>query len=391
VKVLFVSNVFPDLQATYLGTDNATVLHQLSSMALVSEVRVLSPRPTLPLDTVWRGRTKRVPRPRDADLRPVFVDTYYVPKVGSRVNHLFFAHAIREPMRAIHREFPFDRILCCWTYPDGCGVSRVAAEMGLPYVIIAQGSDVHAFLRNPIRRPLIVAAAQASKGVITRSAELARLLREAGVDDDKLHPIYNGVDASNFHAADQAAARQELGIPADASVILFVGNLFEVKNPTLLIAAHAELCRRSPDRRFELLMIGDGPLRASLEAQARSQPSGASVRFLGKKLAPDVARAMQAADTLCVSSHNEGVPNVVLESFACGLRVVSTRVGGIPEVLCHDFLGRLVAPGNVAALSDALHATLSEPPATARILEYAGKFTWENAARAYAEVLRQAR
>jgi glycosyltransferase involved in cell wall biosynthesis len=320
----------------------------------------------------------------------MFIDTYYVPKVGSRFNHLLFAHAIRQPMKALHREFPFERILCCWTYPDGCAVSMVAAEMGLPFVIIAQGSDVHSFLRMPVRRPLIVAAAQASGGVITRSAELARLLREAGVDGAKLHPIYNGVDASIFRSADQNSVRTELGIAADASVILFVGNLFPVKNPSLLLAAHAAVCRRFPDRQIRLIMIGDGPLRGALEREVETRGTARSVTFLGKKLAPEVARYMQAADTLCVSSHNEGVPNVVLESFACGLRVVSTRVGGIHEVLSRDFLGTLVPPGNEAALADALADTLSHPPDTARILEHARQFSWENAAAAYGEVVRRA-
>jgi glycosyltransferase involved in cell wall biosynthesis len=329
-------------------------------------------------------------RPRDAALHPIFIPTYYVPKVGSRVNHLLFAHAIRGPMKALHREFPFERILCCWTYPDGCAVSLVAAEMGLPFVIIAQGSDVHSFLRMPVRRPLIVAAAQASGGVITRSAELARLLREAGVDPSKLHPIYNGVDASIFRPADRNAARAETGIPADASVILFVGNLFPVKNPSLLLAAHAAVCRRFPERKIQLVMIGDGPLRGALEHEAEARGVGKSVSFLGKKLAPDVARYMQAADTLCVSSHNEGVPNVVLESFACGLRVVSTRVGGIHEVLNHDFLGKLVPPGDEAALADGLANTISQPPDTARILEHARQYSWENAAAAYGEVVRKA-
>ena len=82
--------------------------------------------------------------------------------------------------------------------------------------------------------------------------------------------------------------------------------------------------------------------------------------------------------------------DVVLEAFGCGLRVVSTRVGGIHEVLCHDFLGELVEPGDVAALADGLQETLARPLQTDEILAHAARFTWAKVAREYLTVLRKA-
>ena len=93
---------------------------------------------------------------------------------------------------------------------------------------------------------------------------------------------------------------------------------------------------------------------------------------------------------LAVPSRNEGVPNVILEAFACGVPVVASDVGGIPEVLAHDFLGRLVEPDNRDALIAGLHATLSGPPDQTRIHNHARQFSWERTAAAYHDILCQA-
>src|SRR3546814_2433144 len=86
---------------------------------------------------------------------------------------------------------------------------------------------------------------------------------------------------------------------------------------------------------------------------------------------------MQAADLLCLPSHSEGVPNVVLEAMSCGLPVVATRVGGIPEVL-PDLAGIMVPPRDVPALAAALAESMSRDWSTAAITSHAGRFTWRS-------------
>src|SRR3546814_1866729 len=86
---------------------------------------------------------------------------------------------------------------------------------------------------------------------------------------------------------------------------------------------------------------------------------------------------MQAADLLCLPSHSEGVPNVVLEAMSCGLPVVATRVGGIPEVL-PDLAGIMVPPRDVPALAAALAESMSRDWSTAAITGHAGRFTWND-------------
>ena len=103
-----------------------------------------------------------------------------------------------------------------------------------------------------------------------------------------------------------------------------------------------------------------------------------------------MSRYRQAADVLCLSSENEGVPNVILEAFASGIPVMSTAVGGIPEVVSKDFLGRLVERGQLDPMVGALAELLARPARTEQIREHALYFSWERAADEYLALLKQA-
>ena len=378
MRLLFVSNLFPDTRDPYRGLDNAAVLQHLNAQW---DIRALALRPTLPFRSgVW------ISRPEDSRLQPQFLATPYLPKIGSRWNHRLMARTLRAPLREIHSRFPFDVVLSSWIYPDSCAVAQLSGELGFPFVAIAQGSDVHQYLRHPVRRKIIAQALPGASAVITRSAELARLLGETGLDPALLHTIYNGVNRACFHPAERAAARQALNLQQDVQIILFVGNFYPIKNPLLLIEAHSQVCDDNTLSRTKLIMLGDGPLAGNARALGDQLHFGPNVVLAGRKSAAEVARYMQAADVLCVPSVNEGVPNVVLEAFACGLPVVASRVGGIPEVHPGETCGRLVEP-RLATVAAALRAVLREPLASAPIAEYGAQFTWERTAAEYHALL----
>ncbi|PAW91547.1 MAG: hypothetical protein B9S33_00735 [Pedosphaera sp. Tous-C6FEB] len=382
MKLLFVSNLFPDATAPGHGQINATVLHQLARHC---EIRVIAPRPVLPFKS-WRGC---LPREQDRCFQPLYIRTFYIPKFGGAWNHRLMARALREPVRRVRAEFPFDVVLGAWVYPDACALDLLAPELRAPLVAVAQGTDVHGYLQMPLRRHAIIQALSRAAATITRSKDLSTRLHEAGVPFLKLRPIYNGVDTATFRPADALAARKELGLPPDARMLLYVGNFLPVKNPLLLVGAHAKLARTSAEP-CELVMIGSGPLEKQIRHLANAGGFAANVRLVGRKAPAEVARYMQAADVLCVPSKQEGVPNVILEAFACGLRTVATRVGGIPEVLDKPFLGRLVPSADIDALAQALGQTLMEPPDRDAILRHAANFSWEQTTQRYMSVLEEA-
>ncbi len=385
MKILFVSNLFPDSDHPVWGQINATLLHHLAKRC---EVRVLALRSTLPMLGFKVRRLK--PRAEDELLKPAYAPVWYLPKVGSRFNHRLIGAGALPVLRRLRKEFNYDVILCSWLYPDVCGLARVLPRLGVPMVAISQGTDVHVYLDIPVRRKLIVDTVSRLPGTITRSKDLAKRLVDAGVPESRLHPIYNGVDQEVFQPGDRAAARRELKIPADDKVILYVGNFLPIKNPLLLVRALSEVKADSRTANCRLIMIGAGPLLETAKAEAAAMETSEQIDFVGRKSSGEVARYMQAANVLCIPSNNEGVPNVAFEAMACGLPIVGTKVGGIPEVVCEDFLGRLVGKGDQGALTVALKDLLTEPADSRRITDYARQFSWEKTVDAYLEVLQRA-
>ncbi|MCX8089769.1 MAG: glycosyltransferase [Verrucomicrobiae bacterium] len=383
MKVLFLSNLFPDAAAPIRGLDNARLLAHLRADAQI-RVLALRPRPWL-----WPAARRFEPRSEDQWASPEFVSTPYIPKLGSRWNHRLMARALRRPLRQLRARFPFDVGLVSWLFPDGCAVAQLACELKFPFVAIAQGSDAHLYLGMAARRDAIVRAMQHAAAVVGRSADLVRRLAAAGVSTGRLHTIYNGVDLNLYAPADPKEARRELGLPLEGPLVLFVGNLLPIKNPLLLLEACAPLCR-SRATPVQLVMVGEGPLRARIERTARRLGIAATVHLAGRQPPERVARYLQAADVLALSSWNEGLPNVVLEAFACGRPVVASRVGGLPEVITESWAGRLVNPGDAEAFRVALHEQLAEPPQPARLRDYATRFSWPETARAHATLLRNA-
>lgn len=371
MRLLFISNLFPDTREPHRGLDNATLLHALSPHW---EIRAVALRPSLP----W-ARPRWQPRAVDVPLRPEYVPVPYLPKFGTRWNHRLSARALRRRLGTLRREWAWDAVLAAWLFPDACAVARLREEFGFRFTAIAQGSDVHQYLAMPGRRAVMLEHLRAASAIITRSAELARLLAEAGLRKDRLHPVYNGVDPALFAPDPMAKA-------TDGKFILYVGNFLPIKNPHLLFDAFEQVRKLPGMADVRLVMVGGGPMEDEL--RRRAAPLGDAVQFAGRQDAAGVARFLRAVDVLALSSHNEGVPNVVLEAFACGVPVVSTRVGGIAEIHPGAGFGALTPPGDAAALALALHQVLTAPPDRAAIAARGRSYTWQNTAAAYDRVLK---
>lgn len=387
-KLLFVSNLFPDSDQPIRGLDNATLLH---SMHGDWEIRVLSPRPVLP---PWHGESLRA-REQDQEFSPLYVPCPYVPRFGSWWNDRLMARAIAPAFDRMIAEFKPDAVLCSWLYPDGCAVARLAKRHRIPVILVTQGTDTHGYLKIQVRRKKIISAIRESSAVICRSGNLANRLRGAGSDHDKLKVIYNGVDTEIFQHRDRGSVRRELNLAAKHPVLLFVGNYLPVKNPLFLIQAHAELNRRRGTRGeppARLILIGDGAMRSAMESAITGTDCADSFDLRSRETPNEVARFMNSANLLCLTSHNEGFPNVILEAMACGLKVVSTDVGGIAELVNHPGRGLLVKTGDLAAYVDAMEKAPEGTNDSQKVTEHAGDadWSWEAAAQSYGDVIESA-
>ncbi|MBN1884638.1 MAG: glycosyltransferase [Candidatus Krumholzibacteriota bacterium] len=183
----------------------------------------------------------------------------------------------------------------------------------------------------------------------------AWIAEREGVDPRRIAVVNNGVDTGRFHPAEPGErnrTRRELGIDADAFVIVVVAKLRPEKNHAMLLDVVAGLRGLIPG--LILLVAGSGKEEARLRARADAAGLGAAVRFLG--LREDVPRILRASDVSVLPSHPvvETFPLSVLESMASGLPVVATRVGSIAEMVEDGEEGFLVDPGDEAGLRGAI-------------------------------------
>jgi glycosyltransferase involved in cell wall biosynthesis len=273
-----------------------------------------------------------------------------------------------------------------FAYPDGEAATRLGRWLGLPVTITLRGTEVpHS--KNPVLRPRLVRTLAAATRIFSVSDSLRRLAIELGASPDKTEVVGNGVDTGVFHPVEREAARQTLGLPASAKVLISVGGLVERKGMHRVIDCLPGLLKSHPDLHY--LVVGgaspEGDMRAELETQAARLGVAARVHFLGA-LAPDELKGpLSAADVFVLSTRNEGWANVFLEAMACGLPVISTDVGGNAEVVCRPELGTIVPFGDAEALARALDRALSVEWDRAAILAYAQDNQWD---RRVAQLLR---
>lgn len=207
---------------------------------------------------------------------------------------------------------------------------------------------------------------------------------EAGLPADRLLVIPNGVDTERFANA-APADLTPLGVPRGAWTVVTVGRLSEQKAQADLVRAMAPLME--DDRSIHLLIVGEGPRRESLVQLAVDLGVSGQVHLPGRQA--NIPGILKAAQAFALPSRWEGMPNVLLEALAAGLPCVATDVEGVRELIGAGPHGKIVAPGDVAALMQAVsefrHDSACEVGGS--LQHYITKhFRWENVALEYADL-----
>ncbi len=221
---------------------------------------------------------------------------------------------------------------------------------GPPYSFMVHGLDVFECpeanaLREKARdASFVVSACDFVRGQVMRQTDPA--------DWDKLRVVRCGVDRTFLDAPTAP--------PARGRRLLCVGRLSEEKGQLVLVEAADRLRRQGED--FEVVLVGDGPVRPRIEARIRALGLEGTVLLRGSLDAEGVRRELREARCLVVPSFAEGLPVVIMEAFALGRPAIGTFLSGIPELIQPGVNGWLVPVGSVEALAGAMAEALEAPP-----------------------------
>lgn len=206
----------------------------------------------------------------------------------------------------------------------------------------------------------------------SRTVTLADVIRRETIEIFRLPPhkvitIPRGIDPRRLEPKQgREATRRLLNLTPDASVVLFLGALTWEKGPLVHVEIASRLHRRLPD--VQHLMVGEGPLRRSVEEMVRARGLDRHVIVLGSRA--DVGDLLSASDLMLLPSRTEGMPGCLIEAGMTGLPAAAYAVGGVADVVLHGRTGLLVPPGDVSGL-EASALELLRAPATRRAMSSA--------------------
>jgi len=188
--------------------------------------------------------------------------------------------------------------------------------------------------------------------IIAVSDGIRRVLRQAGIPNDRIRVVPSAVDLGRFgRVPARGEARASLGYATGDFVVGSVGHLAEHKGHRVLIEAAGEIARESPRLRF--LIAGNGSLESALRNRIRQLGLDSVFRLMG--FSEEVARLLPAIDLFVFPSlSGEGSPAAVKEAMACGLPVVASAISGVDEIVRDGKEGALVPPGDARALASAV-------------------------------------
>jgi teichuronic acid biosynthesis glycosyltransferase TuaC len=350
LRVVFLVSGYPTPDGLTGG-----IFHQTLAEALVragAEVEVVAPLPRVPwpltgLSQRWAGYARI---PNSYSLGGIVVHRprhWQVPRRNPLgVGHRGFARCLVSSIAQVP-----DVVHAHFAYPCGVAAQIAAQNWHVPVVLTLHGSDVNVVPTMSRRaRRHFSTAVQKAAFVSAVSQALADQTERLTGRRPEVMPI--GIDLRRYGALpEKAMAREAIGLPSAARIVLFVGSLLIEKGVLLL----REALEKIGGRDILGVFVGEGPLRAQITNVPR-------ILSVGPVPHAKVPLYMRAADVLVLPSFSEGMPTVVVEAGAAGLPVVATEVGGVGELLGAD-RGRLVAAGDAVALAAAIEAVLADQTA----------------------------
>ncbi len=236
----------------------------------------------------------------------------------------------------------------------------------LPIVTTLHGTDITIVGQDPSFAPVVAYSINESDGVTAVSDYLRKETFDRFPIDNEIEVIPNFIDTERFHRLDKEHFRRAL-CPNGEKVLVHVSNFRPVKRATEVVEVFHRL--KQEGLSVTLLLVGDGPDRAPAEHLARQLGVYGDIRFLGKQ--DPIEEILSIADVFLIPSGSESFGLAALEAMACGVPVVSSDIGGLPELNIDGETGFLCPLGDVDALTEATRRLVTDEALHARLAENA--------------------
>ncbi len=264
-----------------------------------------------------------------------------------------------------------------------CGIPALATKnfLKIPYVIWGQGSDI--YLPGRFTRITSKPILQNADAVLALTENMKQKMRE--IYDREISIVPNGIDLERFKISPESKKKDS------TKTIIFVGRLHPVKGVQYLIEAMAIVHQESPE--VKLILVGDGEERELLENLTDSLGIRECVEFAGRVPHERVQDYMNQAEVFVLPSLSEGFPVTILEAMACGLPIVATQVGGVPDVIKNGVNGYLVKAKDPNETVEALLKLLQDAQLRATISktnkQKVDEYSWGRVALALEKIYRE--
>lgn len=247
---------------------------------------------------------------------------------------------------------------------------------GIPFVVSPQGSDIYKssiYFKKTIAKFVFKNADVVIALTNNMKKEIQKIYKR------KVVIVPNGVDIRQFENLDKGKIRKELKISKQKKVILFVGRLHSIKGVKYLIQAIKIILNK--DKNVKLLIVGDGDERKNLENLCKNLNLENHVTFVGEVSPEKVPKYMVASDIFVLPSLSESFGIVNIQAMYCGLPIVATNVGGIPENVIDQINGFLIEPRNEYQIAEKVILLLNNNELREKISENnkekASNYSWE--------------
>lgn len=253
--------------------------------------------------------------------------------------------------------------------PAGLIAKIFSEKLNIPYIVNCQGSDIN--YKMQLSPELYIDVFENATKVVFVSNAILEKAKDYGYSGNNAIVSPNGVDLDNFKLLDKNKIKLELGLKN--KVVGFVANLLPVKRADKLPEIFYEINKQ---KEVDFLVVGDGPLKKEIEQRCKEK--NLNVLFTGKIPHDEIPRYMNAMDVMILPSRNEGFGAVVIEAQSCGVPVVGSDNGGIPEAVGNG--GIIVKEGDYfeKRFATAVIELLDNPIDSETLRQRSLSFSWQN-------------